>query len=79
MSLFRRLDPKMRRMANRGNLCLVAGLLLFLFARPSGTDANIAVHAVAGLLIGISLGVNICVLRWVRRCRQQERESGTTA
>lgn len=79
MSLFRRLDPKMRRVAAWGNLSLVAGLLLFLFAPPIGTAASLAVHEVAGLLIGISLGVNLSVLRCIRRCRKQENESGTTA
>lgn len=79
MRLYRQLDPKMRRMAAWGNLSLAAGLLLFLFARPSGTTANLAVHAVMGLLIGISLGVNLKVLRCVRRCRKQENEAGTTA
>lgn len=79
MSLFRRLDPKTRRMAQMGNLCLVGGLVLYVFAHPSDMAANAAVHAVAGLLIGISLGMNLCVLREARRCRQKKDDLQTVA
>jgi hypothetical protein len=68
--LFRRrqFDPKLRRQVALGTLCLSGGLALMLFVQPSGQIAKDAVHGIAGMLIGISLGVNLFAVGMSRRC-----------
>ena len=56
---FRQFDSKLRRAIALGTLCLSGGLSLLLFVRPSGQIAKDVAHGFAGMLIGISLGVNL--------------------
>jgi hypothetical protein len=61
-------DPKARRLIVIGNLSLMAALLFWQFARPSGATAREWSDGLCGLLFGISIGINLLVLRSGRRC-----------
>ena len=61
-------DPQSRRLMVIGNLCLVAGLLLWNFAHPATQIEKNCLHALTGLLMGISIAINLYVLRFARRC-----------
>ncbi len=54
----RHLDPKTRRMAAFGNLCLVIGLALWFLVSPAGVRRH-WLHALCGLLFGISIGISL--------------------
>lgn len=62
------LDIKTRRRMVLGNICLVIGLLLWLFVHPSGQIERDWVQGFSGLLLGISIGINLFGLRLARRC-----------
>jgi len=69
-------NPKTRLMMVLGNFSLVAALLLWNFARPSGAmahalAAHIWIDALCGLLFGVSIGSNLMAVR-ARRCRSVE-------
>ena len=73
----RQLDPKTRRMRVIGNVCLVAGLLLWNcdqwhWLQVSGQIERNWFQALVGLLMGVSIGVNLFGLRFARRCRAAE-------
>lgn len=53
-------DRSMQR--RLGNGCLALGLILWLFVHPAVQWANNANHFVSGLLIGVSLALNLYVL-----------------
>ena len=65
-----KLDAKQRRMLALGNGCLAIGLSLQLFLHPAGAMEKNWLHAVVGLLLGVSIGVNLFGLRMARRCRE---------
>jgi hypothetical protein len=67
----RRLDPKARRSMVLGNLCLVIGLLLWNF-RSHFQVQRIWLDGVCGLLLGISIVVNLSAVRSSRRCREKQ-------
>ncbi|MDR3751919.1 MAG: hypothetical protein P4K94_10580 [Terracidiphilus sp.] len=67
----RHLDPKTRRSMVLGNLCLVIGLLLWDF-HASIPIQRTWLDAVCGLLLGISIGVNLSAVRCARRCREKQ-------
>jgi hypothetical protein len=46
-----------------GNICLVIGLLLWLFVHPAGQFSRDALHFVCGLLLGLSITINLITLR----------------
>jgi hypothetical protein len=52
-----------------GNFSLVAALLLWNFARPSGVAPRVWIDGVSGLLFGISIGANLGAVLRARRCR----------
>jgi hypothetical protein len=54
-----------------GNLCLVIGLLLWNF-HASIPVRRIWLDGVSGLLLGISIGVNLSAVRCARRCREEQ-------
>lgn len=45
-----------------GRLCLVAGLLLFLFVHPGAGQGRNWLHGITGLLIGISLSITLSAM-----------------
>jgi hypothetical protein len=65
-------NPQTRRVVAIGNLCLVAGLLLWNFARPANQIQQNLLHGLTGLLIGFSITVNLCMLRFARRPNQNQ-------
>jgi hypothetical protein len=52
-----------------GNLSLAAALILWNFARRGSSPSHLALHFICGLLLGISLAVNLSVALRVRRGR----------
>jgi hypothetical protein len=65
----RNLDPKSRRMLAIGCACLSIGLTLRILIHPSTPGTKIFVHVVVGLLIGLSIGLNLFALDLTRRRR----------
>lgn len=64
-------DPKLRRIQVIANAFLVCGIVLFIFPHPAGRPLKDVQHAVAGLLIGVSIGANLQALRLRNRLRRQ--------
>jgi hypothetical protein len=62
------LDPKSRHMRAMGNIALIIGLLLWLLFHPSGQIERNWLHFVCGLLLGLSICINLFGLRLARRC-----------
>lgn len=67
--MFRLSDKKGRRLVAAANGCLAAGLMLLLFAHPASQLVLDVVHGVAGLLLGICIGLNLTAV--ICRKRQQ--------
>ena len=65
--LYRRLDPKHRRLFQIANLSLVLGLVPWIF-RDSITFNHNWLDAFCGFFIGLSITINLCCLRAARRC-----------
>lgn len=63
-------EQKARRRWQRAgaNLALVAGLLLWTFARQAG-HGRPWLDAAIGLLMGVSIGMNLMLVVKARRCR----------
>lgn len=68
----RQLDRKTRRLMAIANISLVIGLLLWLFAHPSGQLERNCLHGICGFLLGLSITVNLFGLRVARRCRMRQ-------
>jgi hypothetical protein len=68
----RQLDPKVRRRVALGNVCLALGLVLFFFVHPANQTLLNITHGVSGLLLGISIGINLFAWRLARRCREKQ-------
>ena len=62
------LDPKSRHMRAMGNIALIIGLLLWLLFHPSGQIERNWLHFVCGLLVGLSIGINLFGLWRAQRC-----------
>jgi hypothetical protein len=56
-----------------GNITLVIGLLLWPFVHPSGQVERNWLHAVCGLLLGVSISINLLTLR--RGCCSNPNEN----
>lgn len=65
-------NPKLRRIQVIANAFLVCGIVLFMFPHPAGPVLKDVQHAVAGLLIGVSIGANLQALRLRGRLRRQD-------
>jgi uncharacterized membrane protein SirB2 len=65
---YRQLDLKARRQMVIGNLALAVGLVLINCTHPSSQSAQYLTQGVGGLLLGISIGVNLCACR----CRSRQ-------
>jgi len=68
----RQLDRRTRRLIAVGNLATAVGLSLFIFVHPGGALERNCLHAVAGMLLGVSIGINLFALRFARRCREKQ-------
>lgn len=65
-------NPRTRNLLAIGNLCLVAGLMLWNFAHPDSQIQRNWIHGLTGLLMGFSIAVNLCMLRFARRPSQNQ-------
>jgi hypothetical protein len=65
------LDPENRRRLAMGNGCLAASLILMNYLHPDHQIWLNLAHGVGGVLLGISLAVNMRVL-WAARCIRQQ-------
>jgi hypothetical protein len=63
----RQLDANTKHLMSIGNLCLVAGLLLWNFVHPSSQIQKDWLHGIYGFLMGLSITINLCALRFARR------------
>ena len=61
--MLRNADPKTRFMIAGANLCLFTGLMLRLFVHPESRNMNYAIHFVFGVLLGISIALNLYAVR----------------
>ena len=50
------------------NLALCIGLVLPYFIHPAGQRGANWLHGIRGLLIGMSIGMNLFIIRFSRRC-----------
>ena len=66
----RNLSPKARRFLALGNITLVVGLLLTLFANHHPQQHVDLYDALRGFLIGLSITFNIAAFRMRANCRQ---------
>lgn len=64
--------PKLRRIQVIANAFLVCGIVLFMFPHPASHALKDVQHAVAGLLLGVSIGANLQALRLRSRLRRQD-------
>ena len=62
-------DPRIRRRVVSGNLLLAAAFILWNFTRRGDSQAQLWLHALHGLLLGLSIGINLSALFLARRCR----------
>jgi hypothetical protein len=65
----RQRDPKVRYLMVIANLCLAAGIMTLNFTHVSGKPHHEWLDAVCGLLMGVSVGINLLCLRMSRRRR----------
>jgi len=70
-ALYRRLDPKHRRLLQLANLALVLGLMPWIFREYITFNHN-WLDAFCGFFLGLSITINLCCLRAARRCRPEE-------
>jgi hypothetical protein len=65
--MYRRLDPKHRRLLQLANFSLVLGLTPWVFREYIHFNHN-WVDAFCGFFIGLSIALNLFCLRAARRC-----------
>lgn len=63
----RQRDPKLKYLMVLANLCLVAGIGALNFTHVAGKPHQNSVDAFCGLLMGVSIGINLVCLRMSRR------------
>ena len=63
---------KLRNLMALANGSLAVGLLLRMFVHPAGSSAHAALDFFVGLLLGISVTVNIHALLLRKRSRQKD-------
>ena len=67
-ALYRRLDPKHRRLFELANVSLVLGLTPWIFREYLPVNHN-WLDAFCGFFLGLSVTINLFCLRAARRCR----------
>jgi hypothetical protein len=67
-ALYRRLDPKHRRLFELANVSLVLGLTPWIFREYFPVNHN-WLDAFCGFFLGLSVTINLFCLRAARRCR----------
>jgi len=70
--MYRRLDPKHRRLLAIANAALVLGLVPWIFRGPIHFNHD-WLDAFCGFFMGLSITVNLYCLRAARRCRDEQR------
>ena len=65
----RQRGPKVRYLMAIANLCLAAGIMAPNFTHMSGKSHHAWLDALCGLLMGVSIGLNLLFLRMSRRNR----------
>ena len=65
-------SKKLRWMFVFANGCLAAGLMLRLFVPANGIIPPDALHFLVGMLLGISIAMNVHVV-WIRRRNRKNR------
>jgi hypothetical protein len=68
------LDRGNRRRLAIGNFSLAVGLLLWVFRAHYPVNQD-RLQAVVDLLVGLSIGINLLVFGFARRCRASESET----
>jgi len=63
-------DRRSRWLRAGANLALVAGLLLWTFARPAGGPSRAWLDGVVGLFMGFSIATNLLLVVKARRCNR---------
>jgi hypothetical protein len=67
-ALYRRLDPKHRRLFAIANAALILGLLPWVFRDSIHVDHD-WLDAFCGFFLGLNITINLFCLRAARRCR----------
>jgi hypothetical protein len=70
-----RADKRVRVTMAMGSLALAVGLVLKTLVHPDGQIAKDWLDGICGLLIGVSLGLNLFGLMRARRCAESRREA----
>ena len=70
MGIVKKLSVSAQRRLSNG--CLAVGLILWLFVHPAAQWANNASHFASGLLLGVSLAINMGLLWRARRNRHNQ-------
>lgn len=68
-ALIQKRDPRARWMMIFGNLSLAIAIMIWNFTGHGGNPRQLWLHAISGLLFGISIGANLGGLLILRRCR----------
>jgi len=58
----REIDPKSRKLFAMALACLTVGLLLPMLFHPAAQSARNLLHFVCGLLLGLSLSINLSMV-----------------
>ena len=70
-----RADERARMTMAMGSFALAAGLMLKTLVHPEGQIAKDWLDGICGLLIGVSLGLNLFGLMRARRCAASRTEA----
>jgi peptidoglycan/LPS O-acetylase OafA/YrhL len=68
------INPKSRKLFVMASVCLAVGLLLPMLFHPAAQPARNLLHFVCGLLLGLSLSVNLALL-WKNSRRRGSSDS----
>ncbi|MFP5237738.1 MAG: hypothetical protein ACLGSD_17720 [Acidobacteriota bacterium] len=61
--MLRNMDSKTRNIMASANLCLVTALVLWLLVHPASHGFKDAIHFLCGLLLGVSIALNLHAIR----------------